>query len=96
MKLAFAIVVALVFSSLQCVASCASLNMDPPCHHHGHSMDACSHEIVMDRAPEAVSAVPCVPPVEAVALIMATGAISFEPRLVAVSFFAPPRLTLRI
>lgn len=95
-KLALAIVVALVSASMQCVASCTFLETAPPCHHHnsGNStMSACSHEIVMDKAQEVVSAVPVVPP--ALPLID-LGTTPFEMPLLAASFPVPPQFNLRI
>ncbi len=51
----FLLAFALVFSSVQCVASCASedcgSSRTPPCHQGAPSVKACPHELVLDRAP---------------------------------------------
>ena len=96
MKLAFAIAAVLIYGSLQCVASCAFLETAPPCHHQSHdhhTVSACSHEIVMDRAQEIVSAVPVIPPVAAA---IGPGIAVFEAPLTAANYATPPQLVLRI
>jgi len=54
MKLAILLIAALLFGTLQCVAGCAMITGDPPCHHDQKSQVSCVHELVL-QTPQAVA-----------------------------------------
>jgi hypothetical protein len=93
MKLALVLIAALLFGTLQCVAGCAMITGDPPCHHDQKSPIACAHELVL-QTPQAVA----IATVYAVSL--ETPLVLNEPthaiQVVAVSFDRSPAPPLRV
>ncbi len=51
MKLALLLITVLLLGTLQCVAGCAMITGDPPCHHDQKSQVACAHELVLQTPP---------------------------------------------
>jgi len=88
----------LAFSSVECVASCASDDCGspkaPPCHHSAPSVKACPHELVIERAHAIVTVVETPPLVATITLSPAPVKTEFVPEQSAAGP-APP-LSLRI
>ena len=88
----------LVFSSIECVASCVSEDCGspkaPPCHDSAPSVKACPHELVIERAQSVVNVVEIAPLLAPVSLNPAPVTTEFVPEQSAVGP-APP-LSLRI
>jgi hypothetical protein len=56
MKLALLLIAGLLLGTLQCVAGCAMVTGDPPCHHDQKSQAACAHELVL-QTPQAIAVI---------------------------------------
>ncbi len=88
----------LVFSSVECVASCASDDCgspkEPPCHHSAPSVKACPHELMIERAQAVVNVAEVSPLFATVTLTPSPVAFEFVPQQSAAGP-APP-LSLRI
>jgi hypothetical protein len=50
MKLAILLIAALLVGTFDCAASCAAIKCESSCHHDKKAPEACSHELVLDRA----------------------------------------------
>jgi hypothetical protein len=49
MRLVILLIVAMLAGTIECAASCATVNRESSCHHDQKSPIACAHELVIDR-----------------------------------------------
>jgi hypothetical protein len=62
MKVAILLIASLLLGTYECAASCATLKCESSCHHEKKAPEACTHELVLDRAaplqaPESAAAI---------------------------------------
>jgi hypothetical protein len=62
MKVTILLIVALFVGTYECAASCATVKCESSCHHDKRTPEACTHELVLDRAapiqaPESAAAI---------------------------------------
>jgi hypothetical protein len=94
MKLAIILITALLFGTLQCVAGCAMITGDPPCHHDQKSQVTCAHELVL-QTPQAIAMIADTLPVSFEAPSMLSEALHAT-EVIAFSFDRSPAPPLRV